>query len=80
MMPKGKKHERLKQRNEGANISKLDELSSECKEVLVGLLERFYEHESSMSLERKYIQYGEEGITKFKIEMTQRMMNALHNP
>jgi hypothetical protein len=32
-----------------------------------------------MSLESCYIRYAEEGITKFKLDMTQRVMDALHN-
>ena len=48
----------------------LDEPSSKYKEFLVGLHTRFYERESNMSMEMKYIWYGKEGITKFKMEMT----------
>jgi hypothetical protein len=33
-----------------------------------------------MALEMKYVRYGEESISKFKMEMQQRMMDALHNP
>jgi hypothetical protein len=32
-----------------------------------------------MSLELCYVGYAEEGITKFKTDMTQRMMDALYN-
>jgi hypothetical protein len=35
----------------------------------VDLLARFYEAKSSMGLERKYIRYGEESISKFQMEM-----------
>jgi hypothetical protein len=37
--------------------------------ILVDLLARFYEAKSSMGLERKYIRYGEESISKFQMEM-----------
>jgi hypothetical protein len=57
-----------------------DEPSSECKKFLVGLVARFYEAESNMALEMKYIRYEEESISKFNTEMKQRMMEALYNP
>jgi hypothetical protein len=41
---------------------------------------RFYESESSMALERKYIRYRKESISKFQMEMKKRMMQALHVP
>jgi hypothetical protein len=46
----------------------------------VELILKFYEVESSMALEMKYVRYGEESISKFKMEMQQKMMDALHNP
>jgi hypothetical protein len=68
-MPKTKKQEKLKQRKEASTNKVLNKPSRECKEFLVGLLARFYEVESSMALEMKYIRYGEESISKFKTEM-----------
>jgi hypothetical protein len=56
----------------------LDEPSSKCMDFLVGLLPRYYEVESSMAFEMKYIWFKEEGISKFQQEMKQRMMQALH--
>jgi hypothetical protein len=58
----------------------MEQPSKECRDVLVELILRFYEAESSMALKMKYVRYGEEGISKFKMEMQQRMMEALHNP
>jgi hypothetical protein len=79
-MSKGIKQEKLKQNKEATTNMALDKLSTECSEFLVGLLVRFYDVESSMTLEMKYIQYGEESISKFKTKMKQRMMEALYNP
>jgi hypothetical protein len=69
----------MKTKAEGSGKSLLVEPSSECKEFVVALIARFYERESTMSLESCYIRYAEEGITKFKTDMTQRVMDALHN-
>ena len=57
-----------------------DETSSNCKDFLVVFIRRFSKFEMSMVLENKYILYGEESISKFQIEMRQRMMQALHVP
>jgi hypothetical protein len=73
-MPKTKKKDKMKTKVEGSGKSLLVEPSSECKEFA-----RVYERESTMSLESCYVQYAEEGITKFKTDMTQRVMDALHN-
>jgi hypothetical protein len=54
--------------------------SKECRDFLVELILRFYEADSSMALEMKYVRYGEESISKFKMEMQQRMMEAFNNP
>jgi hypothetical protein len=78
MMPKTKK-DKMKTKAEGSGKSLLVEPSSECKEFVVALIVRFYERESTMSLESCYVRYVEEGITKFKSDMTQRVMDALHN-
>jgi hypothetical protein len=78
-MPKTKKKDKMKTKAEGSGKSLLVEPSSECKEFVVALIARFYERESTMSLESCYIRYAEEGITKFKTDMTQRVMDALHN-
>jgi hypothetical protein len=78
-MPKTKKKDKMKTKAEGSGKSLLVEPSSECKEFVVALIARFYERESTMSLESCYVRYAEEGITKFKMDMTQRVMDALHN-
>jgi hypothetical protein len=77
-MPNTKK-DKMKTKSEGSGKSLLVEPSSECKEFVVALIARFYERESTMSLESCYVRYVEEGITKFKMDMTQRVMDALHN-
>jgi hypothetical protein len=78
-MPRTKKKNKMKTKAEGSGKSLLVEPSSECKEFVVAIIARFYEHESTMSLESCYVRYAEEGITKFKTDMTQRVMDALHN-
>jgi hypothetical protein len=78
-MPKTKKKNKMKTKAEGSGKSLLVEPSSKCKKFVVALITRFYERESTMSLELCYVRYLEEGITKFKTDMTQRVMDALHN-
>ena len=78
-MPKTKKKDKMKMKAEGSNKSLLIEPSNECKDPIVAFIARFYERESTMTLRLNYIRYVEEGITKFKIDMTKRMMDALHN-
>jgi hypothetical protein len=78
-MSKSKKKDKMKTKAEGSGKSLLVEPSSECKEFVVALIARFYERESTMSLESCYVRYVEEGITKFKMDMTQRVVDALYN-
>jgi hypothetical protein len=78
-MLKTKKKDKMKTKAEGSSKSLLVEPSGECKEFVVAFIARFYEHEFTMSLESYYVRYAEEGIIKFKSDMTQRMMDALHN-
>jgi hypothetical protein len=47
----------------------LEQPSKECWKFLVDLILRFYEAESSMALEMKYIRYGKESMSKYKMEM-----------
>jgi hypothetical protein len=54
-MPKTKKKDKMKKKAEGSSKSLLVEPSSECKEFVVALIARFYERESTMSLESCYI-------------------------
>jgi hypothetical protein len=79
-MSKTKKQEKLKQKQEASNSMVMDQPSKECWEFVVELILRFYKAESSMALEMKHVHYREESISKFKMEMQQRMMDALHNP
>ena len=74
-----KKQEILKQKQEASNNMATKQPSKECRDFLVELILRFYEAKSSMVLEMKYVWYGEESISKLKMEMHQRMMEALHN-
>jgi hypothetical protein len=69
-MPKTKKKDKMKTKAEGSSKSLLVEPSSKYKEFVVAFIARFYEHESTMSLESCYVRYVEEGITKFKMDMT----------
>jgi hypothetical protein len=68
-MSKTKKQEKLKQKHEASSSMAMEQPSKECWEFLVDLILRFYEAESSMALEMKYVWYGEESISKFKMEM-----------
>jgi hypothetical protein len=54
-MPKTKKKDKMKTKAEGSGKSLLVEPSSECKEFVVALIDRFYERESTMSLESCYV-------------------------
>ena len=72
-------NDKMKTKTERSSKSLFVESSSEYKEFIIILIARFYEHESIMSLESCYVRYAEEGITKFKMNMTQRVINALHN-
>ena len=70
---------KMKTKVEGSGKSLYIELSSKCKEFVVALITRLYERESTMFLELCYVQYAEEDIIKFKTDMTQKVMDALHN-
>ena len=41
---------------------------------------KFYEENSAMALENKFVRYGEESINKFKREMEASILQALHVP
>ena len=51
-----------------------------CKYFLINCIAEFYERKTAVSLEQKYIRYGEECITKFKNEIWQMMMESLRVP
>jgi hypothetical protein len=61
-MPKTKKKDKMTKKGEGSSKSALDQPSHECREFLIDLIARFYERESTMSLQSSYIRYGEEGM------------------
>jgi hypothetical protein len=68
------------QKHEARSNMATEQPSKECWDFLVEFILKFYEAKSSMALDMKHIQYEEESISKFKAEMQQRMMEALHNP
>jgi hypothetical protein len=49
-MPKTKKQEKFKQKQEASNSMATEQPSKECRDVLVELILKFYEVESSMAL------------------------------
>ena len=76
-MPKGKKDKK----NKGGIQSPFDlhdMPSEECKQFLVEFTVRFYEENSAMALESKFVRYGEESINKFKTDMEASMLQALY--
>ena len=54
--------------------------SESCKNFLIEFIVKFYEQNSIRALESKYVRYRDEGPDKFKMEMSQVMMDALHVP
>ena len=78
-MPKRKKDKK----NKGGIQSPFDlhdMPSEECKQFLVEFMVRFYEQNSVMALESKFVRYDEESINKFKTDMEASMLQALHVP
>ena len=79
-MPKDKKKQKVSQ----AAMPKLHAIydipSENCKNFLIQFIVKFYEENTIRTLESKYVRYRDEGPDKFKMEMTQRMMNLLHVP
>jgi len=62
-----------------SNIKTARENSSNaCKKVFIELIIKFYESKTTTSLDNKYIKYQEECLDKFKVEMCQKMLDALH--
>lgn len=53
-------------------------LSKACGNLLTEFLAKFYEANTLRSLETKYVRYDEGYPTKFKLEMRELMMEALH--
>ena len=54
--------------------------SEDCKKFLVEFIARFYEDNTVMALESKYLRYKEESVDKFKRDMANNMQQALHVP
>lgn len=82
-MPKAKNMNKGKGKGKG----KLDSIeasrnnpSDSCKDFVIKCIVAFYEAETTLSLESKYIRYGEECIEKFKQDMNDRLLQALHVP
>jgi hypothetical protein len=75
-----KKQEKFKPKQDASSSMATEQPSKECQDFLVELILKFYEAESNMILKMKYVRYKEESISKFKMEMQQRMTEALHNP
>ena len=71
-MPKGKNSKKNKGKSEHEVRSPFDVQdmpSEDLKQFLVEFLVKFYEENSAMALESKFLCYGEESINKFKTEM-----------
>ena len=51
--------------------------SEALNKMFIKCIRDFYESETTMSLESKYVRYNEAGIKKFKSEMWQRFMDAV---
>jgi len=50
--------------------------SEACKKFLIELTFKFFEVETTVSLDQNYMRYEEQGLQKFKVEMTQRMLDT----
>ena len=59
----------MSEKQEASSSMALEQPLKEYWKFLVDLIFRFYEAESSMALEMKYIRYGKESMSKFKMEM-----------
>jgi len=52
--------------------------SNVCKGFLIKCIMEFYESETTMSLDNKYVRYQEECLDKFKANMKEKMLDALN--
>jgi hypothetical protein len=77
-MPRSKKAAKGKQVVE--EVASKEIPSDACKAFMTECIAKFYESETTVSLDTKYVRYGEECPSKFKANMTQRMLNALNVP
>ena len=79
-MPRDKKKQKVSE-EAWPKLHPIHDVPSEtCKNFLIELIVKFYEQNSIRTLESKYVRYRDEGPDKFKMEMTQLMMDALHSP
>lgn len=79
-MPKDKKKQKVVQAATAKSYAVHDIPSENCKNFLTEFIVKFYEENTVRSLESKYVRYCDEGPEKFKMEMTQRMMDVLQAP
>ena len=78
-MPRPKKA--AKNKRAVPDIESAREMPSEaCKAFLIKCIVAFYESETTVSLDNKYVRYQEECPEKFKGDMRQKMLDALHVP
>jgi len=76
-MPRTKKV--AKEKQVVPNIEWARENSSDsCKAFLIKYILEFYELETTVSLDNKYVRYQEECLDKFKVDMKQKMLDALN--
>jgi hypothetical protein len=54
--------------------------SEECKKFMIECIIKFYESETTLSLDNKYIRYGEECVAKFKADIRQVLLDATNVP
>ena len=78
-MPKAKKGGKPRWGGAFPNPNK-DYPSDFCKDFLIQVIVAFYETETTMSLESKYIRYEEECVEKFNTDMRDRILEALNKP
>lgn len=78
-MPKSKKSGKGKQVVQNTPSPK-DMPSEECKNFVIECIVLFYESETTTSLDSKYVRYQEECVDKFRVDMKQRLLEALSVP
>lgn len=77
MAPKSNKKQKLNI-TEHIKYAPRDMPSEACRAFLMVFIARFYEENTSMALDMKYVRYGLLGIEKFQSEMAARFMDVLH--
>ena len=79
-MPKGKNKQKVAEPVQPKLHPTRDIPNDMCKNRVIELIVKFYEENSLRALESKYVRYRELGQEKFKTEMTELIMDALHCP